>query len=78
MIDKIFQTLFTSAEGPDLYDPRAGRQSELKLTMSVIQQTFIESFKPSSHYTFCQFNTKNSTFSLHNIAVLSTYYNKQR
>jgi hypothetical protein len=45
MFGKMFQTLLTDAEVSDLYDPRAESQSELKLTMSVIQQIFIESFK---------------------------------
>jgi hypothetical protein len=56
---------------PELYDPRAQSQSQLKLTMSVIQQIFIASLKPSSYYAFCQFNTKTSKFSLHNISVFS-------
>jgi hypothetical protein len=45
MFGKILQTLLTVAEVPVLYDPRAESQSELKLNMSVIQRTFIESFK---------------------------------
>jgi len=53
MFGKMFQTLLTGAEMPELYDPRAQSQSELKLTMNVIQQTFIESLSPSSFYTFC-------------------------
>jgi len=45
MFGKMFQTLLTGAEKPELYDPRAESQSELKLTISVIQQTFIETDK---------------------------------
>jgi hypothetical protein len=45
MFGKMFQILLTGVETPELYDPRAASQSELKLTMSAVQQTFIEPVK---------------------------------